>query len=418
VARRYFVPERLNRVIIAPPGGAPKPTQQAAKATEGEIREVRLPNGLRVLLKRIASFRWSTSKHSSWAAHWPTTNRRRSSVAGSRDARYGHGRPHGPADRRVFRLHRRTSDHERGRSPSSAAPRRCAAILPAPWLCSPSASRGRRFRKRSTPRCNGGLGAIARRADDPHQEISELFADSLPASSPYHIIQGGKADTVGKLTAKICNSTTPSISCRTTWWSRSSATSTRRGVGTGQETLRRPETIARFPAALLRSEQCHRQDDRAPQDNRQANGHATVRLSHGKHFRERRLCRGNVIGAVMAGYHYPADGCTPSSAARVGLFRLRLSRNGAVPGYFEIVAQTRPDKLDEVVRRIERNVERAKAGKISEDEFRTAQQRVIALHAQDGTTIGEQPRRPRSTNCTAWATTIARHLTPGSRRSS
>ena len=52
VARRYLVPQRLNRVIIAPPGGAPKQAEKAAKAAEGEIRSVRLPNGLRVLVKR------------------------------------------------------------------------------------------------------------------------------------------------------------------------------------------------------------------------------------------------------------------------------------------------------------------------------------------------------------------------------
>ncbi|GAF67857.1 unnamed protein product, partial [marine sediment metagenome] len=54
VARRYFVPERLNRVIIAPPGGAPKQTSQEAAGGESEIRLQRLPNGLRVLIKRHA----------------------------------------------------------------------------------------------------------------------------------------------------------------------------------------------------------------------------------------------------------------------------------------------------------------------------------------------------------------------------
>ena len=35
VARRYFVPERLNRVIIAPPGGAPKPAEQGREGHRG-----------------------------------------------------------------------------------------------------------------------------------------------------------------------------------------------------------------------------------------------------------------------------------------------------------------------------------------------------------------------------------------------
>ncbi len=51
VARRYLVPERLNRVIIAPPGTAKK-GEKAVKTAEGEIRMTRLPNGLRVLTRR------------------------------------------------------------------------------------------------------------------------------------------------------------------------------------------------------------------------------------------------------------------------------------------------------------------------------------------------------------------------------
>ena len=38
-------------------------------------------------------------------------------------------------------------------------------------------------------------------------------------------------------------------------------------------------------------------------------------------------------------------------------------------------------------------MERAKAGRIGEDEFRTAVQMVIALHAQENTTMAEQARQ-------------------------
>ena len=31
VARRYFVPQRLNRVIIAPPGGAPQAGRESGR---------------------------------------------------------------------------------------------------------------------------------------------------------------------------------------------------------------------------------------------------------------------------------------------------------------------------------------------------------------------------------------------------
>ena len=101
-----------------------------------------------------------------------------------------------------------------------------------------------------------------------------------------------------------------------------------------------------------------------------------------------------VLGAVMAGYHYPG-GWLHNELRGEGLVYCvhAMQMTGPVPGYFDIVAQTRPDKVDEVVTRIERNVERAKEGRISEDEFRTAVQRVIALHAQENTTIAEQAQQ-------------------------
>ena len=43
-----------HTVIIAPPGGAPEAADGKAGGGEGEIRAVRLPNGLRVLIKRHA----------------------------------------------------------------------------------------------------------------------------------------------------------------------------------------------------------------------------------------------------------------------------------------------------------------------------------------------------------------------------
>ena len=43
------------------------------------------------------------------------------------------------------------------------------------------------------------LSAIAQRADDPHEEIDEFFCDRLPAGSPFHLLPGGKADSVKRL---------------------------------------------------------------------------------------------------------------------------------------------------------------------------------------------------------------------------
>ncbi len=52
-AKKYFVPTRENRVIIAPPGGGPKGEAESKAAAAGAVRLERLPNGLRVLVKRV-----------------------------------------------------------------------------------------------------------------------------------------------------------------------------------------------------------------------------------------------------------------------------------------------------------------------------------------------------------------------------
>ena len=46
------------------------------------------------------------------------------------------------------------------------------------------------------------LGAIVQRRNNPQQEAFELFFDSLPATTPYHLIQGGKTETVQRLTVE------------------------------------------------------------------------------------------------------------------------------------------------------------------------------------------------------------------------
>jgi zinc protease len=96
----------------------------------------------------------------------------------------------------------------------------------------------------------------------------------------------------------------------------------------------------------------------------------------------------------MSGYSYPG-GWLHNELRGEGLvyFVHAFQITGPAPGFFTILAQTEPEKIKEVVSRIERNVARAKAGDIPEDEFRTAQEMVTALHAQENTTIGEQAQQ-------------------------
>ena len=240
------------------------------------------------------------------------------------------------------------------------------------------------------------IGAIARRANDPHQQISELFSDSLPADSPYHIIQGGKAETVGKLTAKDLREYhakyfTPNNMLVTIFGD----IDLDKAAATAEQLFGGLKPSARFRAHLVRPQQRDCEDHRPSSDHRQADRDGAVWLSHAKHpAKGRTLRRVTVLGAVMAGYRYPG-GWLHNELRGEGLvyFVHAYPVTGPVPGYFDIIAQTRPDKLNEVVGRIEKNVERAKKGEIGKDEFRTAVERVMALHAQENTTIAEQAQQ-------------------------
>ena len=118
------------------------------------------------------------------------------------------------------------------------------------------------------------LGAIARRAADPQQEISELFCDTLPASSPYHIVQGGKADTVRKLTANDLRAFhakyfVPNNMIVTVFGDIDEE----KALALVKKEFGGLKAPPDFQPDLVRPEQRHRQDDRSPQNDPQENGH-------------------------------------------------------------------------------------------------------------------------------------------------
>ena len=101
-----------------------------------------------------------------------------------------------------------------------------------------------------------------------------------------------------------------------------------------------------------------------------------------------------VLDAVMSGYGYPG-GWLHAELRGAGLvyFVHAFQVTGPVPGYFSFLAQTAPDKTAEVAQRIRSNIERAKSGEISKDEFETAIDQITAAHAQENTTIASQARQ-------------------------
>jgi zinc protease len=98
-----------------------------------------------------------------------------------------------------------------------------------------------------------------------------------------------------------------------------------------------------------------------------------------------------VLDAIMSGYSYPG-GWLHNELRGAGLvyYVHAFQITGPAPGYFAIMSQTQPGNVDDVLARVSANVTRALEGRISEDEFRKARQMIIALHAQENTTIEQQ----------------------------
>ena len=397
VARRYFVPERLNRVIIAPPGGSPKAGRGEAAGAEGEVRAARLANGLRVLVKR----------HS----HLPLVNIQAYVLGASlvdteetagRSAMVGAMLDKGTAQHSAQQI-ADYFDSIGGRLAMSAGrstiygsattlkddfPR--AAALFAECFTRPTFPREELDKQKTL-----ALGAIARRADDPHQEAFELFYDNLPKSSPYHLIQGGKVETIKPLTADDLRAYhakyfVPGNMLVAVFGDidpEAALALVKQHFGRLKPAPDFEPIDVDRPNAIPQSVVRHKQTGKPT--GMIILGYAGTSLVDKEDYAAMVL-----LDAIMSGYSYPG-GWLHNELRGEGLvyFVHAFQITGPAPGYFAVLAQTDPEKIDDAVGRIQRNVSRAKAGEITEDEFRTAQQMVIALHAQENTTIGAQAQQ-------------------------
>jgi zinc protease len=397
VARRYFVPERLNRVIIAPPGGAPHPVNRQVRTGEGRIRATRLSNGLRVLLKRQAEL--------------PLVNIQAYVLGGSLvDTEATAGRSALVA----AMLDKGTPQHSArqiaqyfdsiGGQLSMGAGRNSvfgsatvlrddfpqAAALFAECFTHATFP-DEEFAKVKTL----ALGAIAQRSDSPQEEIFELFSDNLPAGSPYHLLQGGKAETVKRLTAQDLRAYhakyfVPGNMVVTVFGDidpdEALALVRRDFGGLKPDPNFSPIELSRdnaIPQNIVRHKQTAKQT-------------GMILLGYpGASIRDKKDYAALVLlDAIMSGYSYPG-GWLHNELRGAGLvyFVHAFQITGPAAGYFAVLTQTRPETIDEVIGRIRQNVARAKAGKISPEEFHTAVQMVVSLHAQENTTIAEQARQ-------------------------
>jgi len=397
VARRYFVPERLNRVIIAPPGGTTQKEQEREAGSESDVSLERLPNGLRVLVKRHSHLPLVNIQAYVLGANLVDTE-----ATAGRSALLGAMLDKGTATHSAQQI-AEFFDAIGGKLSMGAGRNTIfgsattlnedfpeAAALFAQCFTRPAFSADE-FQKVKQL----ALAAIARRADNPHQEIFELFYDSLPAGSPYHILQGGKTESVGRLSAEDLKAYhkeyfVPNNMVVTVFGDiepEAALNLVKRHFGSlAPNPSLKPIAFDRNNA-IPKTIVCHKQTGKPT-------GMVVIGYTDPSILNKEDYAAMTVLDAIMSGYSFPG-GWLHNELRGQGLvyFVHAFQITGPAPGYFAILSQTQPDTINEVVDRIRKNIARAKAGKISSEEFQRAVKMVVALHAQDNTTIADQARQ-------------------------
>ncbi len=396
-ARRYLVPQRLNRVIIAPPGGAPKPPDHQAQAADSPVQLHRLPNGLRVLLKRQSNLPLVNMQAFVLAGGLvddPSTAGRTSLVAEMLDK--GTSKHSAAQIASFFDSIGAQFSIQAGRFTIYASAT-ClrddfpqAAAMLAECFTEPAfpAEQFQIVQRLA-------LGAIARRADNAQSEALEVFYDSLPPTTPYHLIQGGKEETVKRLTVEDLRQ------YHARYFVPNNMLVAVFGDIEPEAALRlvdkhfghlKPDADFR-PHNFDRSNTLQQTVVRHKQTGKPT---AMVVLGFpGPSIRDREdFAALTLLDAVISGYDYPG-GWLHNWLRGEGLvyFVDAVPIVGPSPGYLVMLAQTYPDKIDQVVARMKEAVQRVKAGQITQEEFDTAVSMVLALHAQRNTTIAEQARQ-------------------------
>jgi zinc protease len=402
-AKKYFVPSRMNRVIIAPPGGGPKGAAESKAASASPVRLVRLPNGLRVLVKRVPNLPLvsiqayvlggSSCDGEKLAGRCALLAElldkgTQGGVSGAEIAQYFDS----IGGELGFNSGRFTLF---GNAICLRDDFPKAAELFAASFLHPAIPQDQ-FEKAQALL----LADIDNRGANPHSEITELFFDSLPAASPYHVNPEGKVETVKALTAADLKKFhaayfVPGNMVLTVFGDIQPEAA----VALVQQHFGGLAAGPKPSPPLPQGEGSSRQSNAIPESKvvHKATSKDTAMLMLAY------ACEGIrdqedhsamiVLRAILNGYSTPG-GWLHNELRGEGLVYYVQSTEltGPVPGYFLITSQTRPDKIDEVVQRIRRNLDRAKEGKIPEEEFRTAIEQIVGLHAQENVTIGEQAR--------------------------
>lgn len=397
VARRYFVPGRLNRIVICPPGGAPKVDDEISSGKESDVRAVKLPNGVRLLVKRQPNLPLVNIQAHVLGGSLVDTeaNAGRSTLVG---AMLDKGTPRMNAEKiaNFFDSIGGKFGTSSGRNTISATATVLANDLePAAEVLADCLLHATFPKEKFLKVQQLALGAIAQRANVARMQILEEFCDALPVDSPYHLMQGGKKETVQRLTveelkayhAKYVTGPNLVVSVFGDVDPEKAIQTLSRIFSQASSKPVKPPISFNRPNTLAKTKVLHKTINKET-------GMVIIGFPSTSILDKKDYAALTVLDTIMSGYEMPGGWLHHELRGEglvywVGAYQL----TGPAPGYFAIMAQTQPKTVEEVVKRILKNVQKAKDGKITQEEFDTAIQTIIEMHAQSETTIGERARR-------------------------
>ena len=393
VARKYLVPERFNKVVITPLGKSQQATQSVAEATDSSIKQLTLENGVTILTKQIPNLPIvSMQVYVKGGAVVETPENAGVSQLSANMFAKGCKGMTAAQIAEYFDLIGGTIGCMSTRNTTSGSiltlkedfPK-ASEILTECFL-RPTFPEDE-FNKLKTK----SLGLLQRKNADPRSEAEEAFCRALPKTSAFSHIVGGTIESVSSLTLD--------------------------DLKKYHQTYVQPDGMVVAIFGDISAEDAIAQAKKLFGNLKQTASPVvsydlpnTIEESVVKHIKTEKTTAMIYIGyecpsildvedynamyilnGIIAGYGHPGGWIFPELRGAGLVYRVRGNRMAGIsPGYFVINAQTRPENVDEVVRRIRNNIEKAKKGEITQEEFENTKKRVIAMEALENSTASEQ----------------------------
>lgn len=394
-ARRYFLPYRTNTVTIDPPGTARRQADEQQAATESEVIRRELDNGLVVLLKRHA-VNPVVSIQAFVLAGMLSDEDETSGRAALASSLMVRGTKKYSGDQ-IAAYFDSIGGALSTRSQRNSSYLQCSVLkndfatsldYVAQVLFQPTFPEDE-FKKFQQQQ----LAQIAARKADARSEILDFWAQQLPKESPYHRTVLGSPETVSQLTVDECRrfhrqfivpnnmvlSIFGDIDIEQTW----ELVKKQFGGQPRADSVPLPQLPKAHSQTSGRTVQLthHRENTALVLIS-----YATVPIHDAKTRSALDVLNSVLTGGGGAGGRLFQE----LRGERLVYYVFGHEITGPAPGYFLFLAQTLPQTRDEVIRRIQANLDRIRREGIPADEFELAKQKLIAAHAMSNTTPSAQ----------------------------